>query len=64
MTANQITWAILTALAITALTIKGPQIAESLGNGLSPRFITVFDSSQFDHTRGVWNIETGKKVRK
>ena len=54
----------LIAIAILTLWVRGPQIAESLGNGLAPRFITVYDSSQFDHTRGTWDLDTHRKIKK
>jgi len=60
-------WPVIALLAMATLWTRGPQIAESLGNGLAPRFITVYDSSLYDHTRGKWAIgDNGlwAKVRK
>lgn len=56
--------AAIIAIAILTLWIRGPQIAERLGNGLAPRFVTVYDSSQFDHTTGTWDLETHRKIIK
>lgn len=64
MTANQLTWAIISLLALACLYQTGPKIAYELGRGLAPTFVTLFDSSQFDHTRGRWDIETARKVKK
>ena len=56
-------WPILACVAMAILWFRGPQIAERLGDGLAPRFITVYDSTQFDHVTGKWDIETGMKLK-
>ena len=60
-------WPILACLTLAILWTRGPKIAESLGNGLAPRFISVYDTYEYDHTTGKWKPDSNgvwRKVRK
>lgn len=63
MTANQLTWAILAFYAMIGIGLKGPEIAYQLGRGLAPVFVTVYDSTLYNHTAGKWDTETMRKIK-
>ena len=49
-------WPVIALLTLATLWTRGPVIAERLGDGLAPRFVTVYDSSLFYYTTGKWEV--------
>ena len=53
---TRLIWPAIALLAIIAGYLRAPAVAEAIAHGVQDVFVTVYDSSQFDHTTGKWEV--------